>query len=922
MVATTGTHPRRKPATYGKPSRNPMLGCRGTASDAGVGDMGDGSKFFEGSIPGRIRKEGFIISGPHREQCNPKAKSQLDLTAEAGMEEEGLLYQTAPKSLSGLQDEQAGSLYDVPSSGEEQDYALRGVPSKKKRKICRISARGDSGVVYDDDSLQRHIAAEVDHINHVAPCPIGLTRHHNPTRVPARKSNSASRPKTVESIRVPSESCFASSPDDNLWRTKTRSSSAEHWITSKSDGSLPYKKSSDSRSAIRTADASLIRAKTLPLVSSTTSDLETSCHQAHQRPRDDLEEFPSPGEIGMWNSQITHLPQSSAPTYPTKDGYSQNQSACPVAPKSLRTKLVDRFHRMNEGTSQPVKYDSGDERLESKDSAVHMAHSHDVQHAGKTTEDATSGSNPHSPGNRTQDVTHTDRSNPVPGIHFGSLKVTYARQRSYLTEDEINVTATFSKPSNPDLMSNLSSAKTRDIEIASQVQPPQDQYSEMGDSEDGQSGTIRSIHELREAGGNARLAGEMEAILEDIYDIPSAPLSLQRSSLLELAMKLEKSSFRRSFIDRGLEGRLLARIGCSPDTIVNMLLMVSFVYILAEPGLPHTLDSINNQRTVDYLGSYLKLTDDLVLTASSRKSNLSKAKQLDISRLCDSLLGSPVWTSGRPLHVTARNLSLQCLEYLVRHVREAGCASGMLSQNITTALVDIMVPSIPHSISAGTALELQLAVSILESTIASRGAANYVETVWTSESTTKIAHLLSIIQTWSGYGFGRLRTSALRLSLNLTNNNLSPCEAFSKPEMINATMAVIISGFHRLSSELPANDQMEVIDNLILALGLLINLAEWSETARMLFVTTHIDGKVSLDAFHLSLNKLINERVCSQLQGGTLQQLLRAVEEFIQYHRQVEDEICHVERAVDLKAGFTNRLQAVVDRLRREDVAA
>lgn len=73
---------------------------------------------------------------------------------------------------------------------------------------------------------------------------------------------------------------------------------------------------------------------------------------------------------------------------------------------------------------------------------------------------------------------------------------------------------------------------------------------------------------------------------------------------------------------------------------------------------------------------------------------------------------------------------------------------------------------------------------------------------------------------------------------------------------------------------------------------------------------------------HLSLNQLINERVCSQLQGGTLQQLLRAVEEFIQYHRQVEDEICHVERTVDLKAGFTNGLQAVVDRLRRGDIAA
>lgn len=74
-------------------------------------------------------------------------------------------------------------------------------------------------------------------------------------------------------------------------------------------------------------------------------------------------------------------------------------------------------------------------------------------------------------------------------------------------------------------------------------------------------------------------------------------------------------------------------------------------------------------------------------------------------------------------------------------------------------------------------------------------------------------------------------------------------------------------------------------------------------------------GYLSVLLSHLSLSPMIKERVCSQLQGGTLEQLLDAVNEFIKYHRQVEDEIYQVDRDVDLKAGFTNRLQTVVERL-------
>lgn len=56
----------------------------------------------------------------------------------------------------------------------------------------------------------------------------------------------------------------------------------------------------------------------------------------------------------------------------------------------------------------------------------------------------------------------------------------------------------------------------------------------------------------------------------------------------------------------------------------------------------------------------------------------------------------------------------------------------------------------------------------------------------------------------------------------------------------------------------------------------------------------------------------------SCLPGQTLQQLLNAVEEFLHYHRQIDEEICEENEDVDVKASFIRRLQGVVDELRTE----
>lgn len=57
------------------------------------------------------------------------------------------------------------------------------------------------------------------------------------------------------------------------------------------------------------------------------------------------------------------------------------------------------------------------------------------------------------------------------------------------------------------------------------------------------------------------------------------------------------------------------------------------------------------------------------------------------------------------------------------------------------------------------------------------------------------------------------------------------------------------------------------------------------------------------------------QTVASRLEAGSLQPLLDAVEEFLRYHRQIDEDLGQVEGEVDLKTSFIARLENVVARM-------
>lgn len=75
-------------------------------------------------------------------------------------------------------------------------------------------------------------------------------------------------------------------------------------------------------------------------------------------------------------------------------------------------------------------------------------------------------------------------------------------------------------------------------------------------------------------------------------------------------------------------------------------------------------------------------------------------------------------------------------------------------------------------------------------------------------------------------------------------------------------------------------------------------------------------GYLSVLISHLCINNAVRLRVSSQLHGQTLKPLVDAVEEFLHYHKQIDEESHLDDENKEGKEGFVRRLQEIVGDLR------
>lgn len=425
-------------------------------------------------------------------------------------------------------------------------------------------------------------------------------------------------------------------------------------------------------------------------------------------------------------------------------------------------------------------------------------------------------------------------------LQGGRLKVTYARQRSFVDDDVPGATVDVAVPTDPpQLQSKWHSAETV-------IQTKSDDSLE--ESVNSQSGMMRSIYELRKAGSNARAIGNMEALFDEVKGETGLSLECRVSRLLDLIVKLQDIPYCRLFISQGLDLRLLSCLDVKNGLALKALFAAAILNLLVPSICLSKLHQTTDPRLSNLLLELLGQEGNLEILVKKAGFMNSGIEQTNFRRSWDTLLKSAAWGRFRPRVLTARVISLQCLEYLARQAHKSSQPAAAIQPHVFWSVARILNPDFSVSVrkpNAGSQLDAQLALSILE-TYTIGDSSLIEETIWKGKTLGYLKGFLPLLNTWREEEIGTLKTLTLRLYLNLMNNRPNLCKAFATADVVSALLNIIVSNFRCLAQD-SCDDPKFLLDDLILALGSMINLAEWCHTAPQLVMILRFEDASFLD---------------------------------------------------------------------------
>jgi len=893
--------PRRRVATYGKASRKPISGFSPAVADTFTqislpDDFTNTTKY----IPSRRSKE-------HKHDGIPIASAAKPDPRGSPATPDRILYSPTQAIASTKQRPYVTSgdlatVYDVPSSddGHDPDLGIGEDKGRKRRKITpKLMSRNvlvpeskalenysNTKLSYDRGSLKESLKKKsVKGLKDTASYTDGITNHaivppskqrqakadpqrHKTTLKSLHDNERTTERKQIHSSTAPQEAAGKAKPSRKAivktalpWKDPNkslkRSSRNEESDCTGKTPKLTSLRASHDDNQVR---LSPIRDIPPPRTPSRSPDPAIEATTPHQRV---LWSMLLPAESGYATPSSLNLPdlrlsdtQAHSPTVepfprdtPMADSVSETTTNV-----TRRKRIIDALQVQEEeldGADSAHEIEPSTEFHDSSEENEADEHCHAATDEGLPSQATTADNEGRSGTLPSGSQKVYSASQPQPTLQGGGLKVTYARQRSYLTEQDLSEAACLGTPE-----LQYPSAPKRNRRPALQDSPPRLQHAQNAHHEldhgTSQGNVLRSIHELREAGGNVRLISEIEGMLDDIADSGTS-LSLRRSRLLELTRRLHEAPFRQLFAEQEFELRLFKFIDHHTDPVLKTLVAAATLNLLTGPKPGQALALLIDPLVVDHLVALLDMDKEVTSVTKARALNMSRAAQLELSNYWDELLRSSVWRVEKPGSITPRVLALQCLEYLIRQAREAGHTDRLLPQHALERIIGLLNLPVSVGLSAPRVTpdtNFQLSVSILEScTIVNQLHCGQPVSLG-DDSLDAIASLLPSLETRLYDVPEALRALVLRLYLNLTNNSPELCEAFSRPAVLRSILDIIVSHFKLVSNEpaLHASHPLR-LDILILALGSLINMVEWCAAVPQMMLDLKQDHSDYLEHF-------------------------------------------------------------------------
>ncbi|KAK9479009.1 wings apart-like protein regulation of heterochromatin-domain-containing protein [Lipomyces japonicus] len=503
---------------------------------------------------------------------------------------------------------------------------------------------------------------------------------------------------------------------------------------------------------------------------------------------------------------IEFVDPEPAPRTPSENESKMNSTRSPrlsIRQSELWKKLAETTTPNNENAERPLKLrDQLTSRSKEKQkSAVSISRQHNIYIPDK-----------HS---QAQEIETPSISNisssttPYTASIVRSRKLTYGSQRSFMEDS----------PSNSlDLV--VPSSNSTKITV-------KDSY-ELESDDDNNGLAVKSIHELRASGINAKFLDDMDYLLEELND--DALLSSRRSAYLELAIKMTDKSFLMQFKSGDFADRVLNRLETETDQVSTFALGYIIFCFLSDDGVAILL--LIGRPVLAFVNSLLLDGSDINSVVSSRECGLSKISRSLVNDLCSKILETMPNSVGL---VSRRIIGLASLEQVSRKLTEGQNVSleririDEIWKASFITLKKLILENDPNLLTkksteiADTACyELHLVVSILEN-ISEIMLFNSDEDVKNElEIFNTLRDLLLLIPRIHIQSSEERILDFLRFAIIITNSSNIACDIVAT----EAITSILLSFIDQTVGVKPDSGD-ELYDNIALfSLGLLVNFSD------------------------------------------------------------------------------------------------
>ena len=429
---------------------------------------------------------------------------------------------------------------------------------------------------------------------------------------------------------------------------------------------------------------------------------------------------------------------------------------------------------------------------------------------------------------------------------------TYGKQRSHL-KDMLTSNKTERQPSSQTSLQEL-------VAQVDYLASTQNQFEMDAESDDPNGGPqLKSIHELRQAGLANRFDRDVETLLEDIE---SGNKSLRIQALMQLVRKLQEQSFKRQMLGSCKLNRIIA---CAEQELdvpsATVLLMGLYTMAVSEAATAQCLAQIY-AAALNMSPMLLQEHRSITRIGRDRKENLSKMLMRDLGDFEAHVLEQSVRVEGlEHQHIVPARVMLQCLEHGLRRLMELAEPPPEPTAETLVLVLRLMAKHLAGlqtiSPEAGSLEGLRLLLSWLELTAAA--STEFMHRAPPS-LIIDIGDTLADVMVWARKDHAQLEQSCIRSAVELSNGNLLVCQQFANTRILSAAFDVVSHHFERLALG-DSNDSLDEnnLNSVILSLGLLLSLADGSESARASTMIPTDDGSTNIEKLTTYFSRHLQE---------------------------------------------------------------